>query len=289
MKQWGPRKSTLVRLIELLNENIMKVNQTLSRLRNNEIVVGVALQQYRSTEIPRLLAAVGFDYLFIDSEHGGFSLETVQDLIIASNQSGITPFVRVGEMLYSLVTRVLDVGAQGIIFPRVESASALAEAISWMKYPPYGTRGFGFMAPQLDYEQLSMPDIMEHLNAQTMVIVQFETALSIEKCDELLAVPGIDVAMVGPTDLSISLGVPGEFEHPKILEAIRVFVAACERHGVVPGIHCRNCEMALPWLKRGMRFLGCGSEHGMMLEKARDTMTEVRTAMSELTTTSGIV
>jgi len=263
----------------------MKVNETKSRLHNREIVIGVALQQYRSTEIPRLMAAVGFDYLFIDSEHGGFSLETVQDLVIASNQAGITPFVRVGEMLYSLVTRVLDVGAQGVIFPRVESASLLEEAISWMKYPPYGTRGFGFMAPQLGYERCSMPEVMEHLNEQTMVIVQFETALSIEKCDELLAVPGIDVAMVGPTDLSISLGVPGEFEHPKILQAIQVFVEACERHGVVPGIHCRNAQMATPWLRRGMRFLGCGSEHGMMLEKAMDAMSEVRTAMAEFTTT----
>lgn len=263
----------------------MKINLTKDRLQNNEIVTGVALQQYRSTEIPRLLAAVGFDYLFIDCEHGGFSLETVQDLIIASNNSGITPFVRVGEMLYSQVTRVLDLGAQGIIFPRVESAPLLEEAIGWMKYPPHGTRGFGFMAPQLDYEQCSMPEIMEHLNAQTMVIVQFETALSIEKCDELLAVPGIDVAMVGPTDLSISLGVPGEFDHPKILEAIKVFVAACERHQVVPGIHCRNWKMAMPWLQQGMRFLGCGSEHGMMLEKARDTIAEVRKALSELPST----
>ncbi len=263
----------------------MRINLTKSRLRNNEVVFGVALQQYRSTEIPRLLAAVGFDYLFIDSEHGGFSLETVQDLVVASNQSGITPFVRVGEMLYSHVTRVLDVGAQGIIFPRVECASRLREAISWMKYPPHGTRGFGFMAPQLDYKLYSMPQIMEQLNAQTMVIVQFETALSIERCDELLTVPGIDVAMVGPTDLSISLGVPGEFDHPKILEAINVFVAACERHRVVPGIHCRDYDMALPWLRRGMRFLGCGSEHGMMLARARDTMAEIRTAMAELTST----
>lgn len=209
-------------------------------------------------------------------------METIQDLVVASNQSGITPFVRVGEMLYSLVTRALDIGAQGVIFPRVESAALLEEAISWMKYPPHGTRGFGYMAPQLGYEQRSMPEIMDHLNAQTMIIVQFETELSIEKCDELLAVRGIDVAMLGPTDLSISLGVPGEFEHPKILKAIEVFVAACERHRVVPGIHCRDARMAVPWLQRGMRFLGCGSEHGMLLEKARDTMTEVRAAVSEL-------
>jgi 2-keto-3-deoxy-L-rhamnonate aldolase RhmA len=264
----------------------MRVNRTKARLARNEVVSGVALQQYRSSEIPRLLAAVGFDYLFVDGEHGGFGLETVQDIVVAANESGITPFVRVGELLYSLVTRVLDVGAQGVIFPRVESPALLEQAISWMKYPPYGTRGFGFMAPQLNYEQCSLPEIMEHLNAETMVIVQFETALSMENCDELLAVPGIDVAMVGPTDLSISLGVPGEFEHPKILDAVSRFVQACERHDVVPGIHCRNAAMALPWLQRGMRFLGCGSEHGMMLEKARETMEDVRAALKEARATT---
>ena len=102
----------------------MRENRTKARLRSGELVYGCALQQYRSPEIPRLLAAVGFDYLFIDTEHGAFNLETVQDLVSASNHAGITPFVRVGEMLYSLVTRALDIGAQGIIFPRVESPRA---------------------------------------------------------------------------------------------------------------------------------------------------------------------
>src|SRR3954451_12886052 len=104
----GTRENSPIWILIGVKRNNMKVNRTKLRLEANEIVIGCALQQYRSTEIPRMLAAVGFDYLFIDTEHGGFSLETVQDLVVASNQSGITPFVRVGEMLYSLVTRVLD-------------------------------------------------------------------------------------------------------------------------------------------------------------------------------------
>jgi len=115
-----------------------------------------------------------------------------------------------------------------------------------------------------------------------MIIVQFETETSLDKCHELLAVPGIDVAMVGPADLSISLGVPGEFTHPKLVGAVERFIVACQQHDVVPGIHCRTAELALPWIKRGMRFLGCGSEHGMMLEKARDSMSAIRQAAAEL-------
>lgn len=260
----------------------MKVNRTKALLDGGESVVGCALQQYRSPEIPRLLAAAGFDYLFVDGEHGGFDLETVQDLVCAANQSGVTSFVRVGELSYQTVTRVLDVGAQGVIFPRVEDPALLREAIGWTKYPPVGTRGFGFMAPQLNYEQVGMPEVIEHLNAQTMVVVQFETKLSIERRDELLQVPGVDVAMVGPADLSISLGVPGEFEHPALLAAVDAFVEACGQHKVVPGIHCRSVKLALPWVERGMRFLGCGSEHGMLFEKAREATAEMRAALAHL-------
>jgi len=258
----------------------MRINQTMERLRQGEAVFGCAVQQLRSAEIPRLLAAAGFDYLFVDTEHGGFNLETVQDLVSAANQSGITPLVRVGELLYSLVARSLDVGAQGIIFPRVEDPQRLLEAISWTKFPRAGTRGFGITAPQLDYQQRSLPEIIEHANAQTMVVVQFETVTALERSGELLAVPGIDVAMIGPTDLSISMGVPGEFEHPKLIAAVEEFIAACERCGVVPGIHCRTTALARKWPPRGMRLVGCGSEITFLLERAKEAVAEMRQSMA---------
>lgn len=260
----------------------MKINGTKAKLERGDVVFGCALQQYRSVEIPRLLAAAGFDYLFIDAEHGGFGLETVQDLVSAASQAGITPLVRVGELLYSLVTRALDVGAQGIILPRVENPALLQEAIGWTKFPPMGTRGFGVGPAQLDYKRRTMPEIIDHLNASTMIIVQFETLTSMERCDDILSIPGIDVAMVGPTDLSISLGVPGEFDHPLLVETIRRFVASCRRHDVTPGIHCRSARMALPWLQEGMRLIGCGSEQGMLLEKVAETIEEIHAARDAL-------
>ena len=214
----------------------MKSNKTKQQLAQGQTVYGCMMQQYRSTEIPKLFAAVGFDFIFIDTEHGGFDLETVQDLIRTSNLCGITPLVRVTELLYSLVARLLDVGAQGIILPRVEDPKVLEEAIGWMKFPPLGTRGFGIAAPLIDYEQQSFPKIIEHFNANTMAVVQFESQTAIDRSDELLSVPGIDVALVGPADLSISLGLPGEFEHPKVIETITKFMEVCRRYKVAPGI-----------------------------------------------------
>lgn len=256
----------------------MKINHTKLRLQRGEIVLGCSIQQYGSAEIPRLFAAAGFDFVFIDTEHGPFDLETVRDLIRACLDREITPVVRVGELQYSLVARALDAGALGIIFPRVESPELLAEAIRWTRFPPQGVRGFGLAAPQIEYEQRTFPEIIGHVNANTMVVVQFETRAAIERREELLAVPGIDVAMIGPADLSIALGVPGEFEHPKMLEAIFGLMEACKRRGVAPGIQVRMPAMARKWIERGMRFVGCGSEHGLLLAKATETVADLTAA-----------
>jgi len=262
----------------------MRTNFTLDKLRKGEVVLGCALQSYRSAEIPRVYGAAGFDYVFIDAEHSGFDLETVQDMIATSVQAGITPLVRVGEFLYSLVARFLDVGAQGIILPRAECSDVLDAAIHWTKFPPAGRRGFGVMAPQLDYEQRDFAEIIDHLNRNTMVVVQFETATAMERADELLAVNGIDVAMVGPSDLSISLGVPGQFDHPLLVDSVCRFMEICRRHNVIPGIHCRNPSQAGTWIERGMRFVGAGGEQGLLLEKSRQTVADLRAAVERSAT-----
>src|SRR3954452_22852156 len=130
----------------------MQANATREKLARGETVLGCGLQCYRSAEIPRTFAAAGFDYVFLDMEHGAYDLETVQDMIRASNDVGITPIVRVGELLYSLVARLLDSGAQGIILPRVEDPKILEEALSWMRFPPVGKRGYGVNTTMIGYE-----------------------------------------------------------------------------------------------------------------------------------------
>jgi 2-keto-3-deoxy-L-rhamnonate aldolase RhmA len=254
----------------------MQVNQTLKRLSAGEVAYGCAIQNYRSAEIPRVFAAAGFDYVFIDMEHGGFDFETVQDMIVSSLQAGITPIVRVGELLYSLVSRILDVGAQGIVLPRVEEARLLEEALSWMKYPPAGKRGYGILPPYIRYEKKSMPEIIEHMNLNVMTVVQFETVAALDRADELMSVKGLDVAMVGPADLSIALGVPGELDHPRMIDAIDRLIEAAGRHKVVPGIQTRTVEQGQFWASRGMRFVGAGGEHGMLLAKATEAVSALR-------------
>jgi 2-dehydro-3-deoxyglucarate aldolase/4-hydroxy-2-oxoheptanedioate aldolase len=256
----------------------MRINHTKAKLAEGKTVFGCGLQQYRSSEIPRLFAAAGFDYVFIDMEHGLFDLETVHDMIAASVSAGITPIVRVGELLYSLVARVLDAGAQGVIFPRVEEPRTLENALAWTRFPPAGQRGYGVMPQAIDYETQTFSAIVEHLNAQTMVVVQFETRTAMERADELLSVPGFDVAMVGPADLSVSLGVPGQFDSPLLVDTVVAFIEKCNRHGIVPGIQTRSVAHARLWAERGMRLVGAGGEQGLLLEAARAAVAELNKA-----------
>jgi len=256
----------------------MRVNQTRERLAKGETVFGCGLQVYRSAEIPRTFAAAGFDYVFIDMEHGAYDLETVQDMIKASLEAGITPIVRVAELLYSLAARLLDAGAQGIILPRVEDQKLLAEALSWLRFPPQGKRGFGVNASMIDYEAQGFKQIIEHQNRNTLAVVQFESIAAIEKADELLSLPGLDVIMVGPADLSINMGIPGDFDNPLLISTLDRLIEKCNRHGVVPGIQVRSTAMAKFWAERGMRFVGAGAEHGLLLEKSRETVAALRAA-----------
>jgi 2-keto-3-deoxy-L-rhamnonate aldolase RhmA len=248
----------------------MLTNTVKTSLAEGKVQFGTGFGQLRSPEIPRILKAAGFHWAFVDTEHGGFDLETVQDICRVSNLVGFCPIVRVADMQYSLVARALDCGAQGIIFPRVESPELLERAISWIKFPPDGIRGYGLGPTQTEFEPLSFTQIIEHLNANTLVVFQIETKRALEAREELLAVPGIDAVLIGPADLSISLGVPGEFQHPKMVEAMEAVRDSCDRRGIAPGTQTRTPDLARFWKERGMRFLGCSNETGMILDRAKE-------------------
>jgi 2-keto-3-deoxy-L-rhamnonate aldolase RhmA len=253
----------------------MKPNTVKQALAEGKVQLGCGFGQLRSQDVVRILRDAGFHWAFVDTEHGGFDLETIQDLCRISAFNGFCPVVRVGELQYSLVTRALDAGAQGIMFPRVESPEILEKAISWTKFPPLGVRGFGLTGLQVDHEKVGIPEIIEHRNANTMVVLQIETKRALEARNELLAVPGVDVVMVGPADLSISLGVPGDFQHAKMVEAMEQIRDSCVALGIAPGTQTRSIPQAKFWRERGMRFLGCSNETGMLYDRACEIVREL--------------
>jgi 2-keto-3-deoxy-L-rhamnonate aldolase RhmA len=163
----------------------------------------------------------------------------------------------------------------------VESVELLELAVSWTKFPPEGVRGCGLTPTHMEYEKATIPQIIEHVNRETLVVLQIETARAVEMRDELLSVKGIDAVMIGPVDLSISLGVPGEFQHPLMVEAMEKIRDSCVAHGVAPGTQTRMLSLAKFWRDRGMRFLGCSSETGMLFEKASEITGSLRSTAAQ--------
>lgn len=253
----------------------MRINPVKKALAEGRLQLGCGWSNLRSPNIARILAAAGFHWTYLDAEHGGFGLETLQDMCRECTAAGISPLVRVADLQYSLVARALDIGADGIVLPRVESPELLDRAVSWTKYPPVGIRGYGLTPMHLDHESASFTEVIAHMNANTMVVLQIETQRAVQAREELLSVPGIDAVMMGPADLSVSLGVPGDFQHPKMVEAMEAVRDACLRHGVAPGTQTRTPELARFWKERGMKFLGCGNESGMMFDRAKDLVRQL--------------
>jgi 2-dehydro-3-deoxyglucarate aldolase/4-hydroxy-2-oxoheptanedioate aldolase len=253
----------------------MKKNLVKQALAEGKLQLGTGFGQLPSPEVARILAAAGFNWAFIDTEHGCFDLQTVQTVSMAAVETGLCPIIRVADLQYSLVARALDCGGQGVIFPRVESPELLEKAVSWTKYPPVGVRGFGLVPSQISHVKATIPQVIEHMNANIMVVLQIETLRAVEARDELLSIRGIDAVMIGPADLSISLGVAGDFQHPKMVDAMEKIRDSCVAHGVAPGTQTRTPQLAKFWKERGMRFLGCSNETGMLFDRAVDLIAQL--------------
>ena len=176
----------------------------------------------------------GLDFVLIDMEHAPLSAQSAGELIAAARGSGITPLVRAREISRSAVLQPLDAGAMGLVVPCVETVEEVRELVQYAKYTPLGNRGF---CPTRDGgwgyapHAASIPDYMETCNRETLLLPQCETAGCLEHIEEITAMDGVDGIFVGPFDLSIALGRPGEFDAPEVHEAILRVQAACRRHG----------------------------------------------------------
>lgn len=243
---------------------IIPSNRMRSLLRAGKSVAGTMLVEFRQPSVMQILKNAGYDFATIDMEHGVFDYESVADLSRFGRHIGITPLVRVPDKQYPYIARALDVGAQGVMAPRLRSAEDVLEVVNIIKYPPLGARGCSFGRGHTDFQSGPLPENMREANAETLLIVQVETRGAIDEIDEIAAIAGVDVLLIGPTDLSIDLGVAGQLDAPPLIEAIHQTLAACEKHGVAPGIQITNLEWLIHWAEQGMRVLSSFSEVALL-------------------------
>ncbi|MFA5026442.1 MAG: aldolase/citrate lyase family protein [Candidatus Methylomirabilota bacterium] len=251
-------------------------NPLKTKLKRGETVWGTFVYEYGSAAVPRIMQAAGWDYILIDTEHAGFGIETVSSLLAVSSTVGLPALVRVPETQRSFLSRPLDAGALGLMIPRVESREQAELIVRYAKYPPVGDRGAILGNAHTDYRMVDGKAFMRQANAETLLIMQIETREGLEHLDEILSVPGLDVALIGPFDLSTSLGVPGEVNHPRMTAAIDRFVKSCARHGVTAGNFVTTVADGKAWQRRGMRFLIYSADFFMLIERSREVLAELR-------------
>lgn len=254
-----------------MRRNILK-----QRLKNGETVIGTMVQEMRVPAIAQILKVVGFDFFMIDMEHGSYGLETAADIIRVGRLLDMCPLVRVHGADYNLITGPLDHGAMGIMLPRVENRSHIELLIEAMKYPPVGKRGCSSDSPFAEYVFDPLKEFLQTNNEDTLVITQIERAVAIERLDELLSVPGVDVALIGPEDLSVSLGFPGDTTHPTVVGAIEHVIETATRHGVAAGIHMGSVEALRHWMDKGMRMIMYSSDLGFLMESSAAGLAQLR-------------
>jgi 2-keto-3-deoxy-L-rhamnonate aldolase RhmA len=243
------------------------------RLKDGETLLGTWVT-IGHTDVPDIMEALGFDWIVLDSEHAPLGPEALSSMIQAVDDTRVCPMVRVGAIDQYLVKSSLDMGAHGIVFPLVNSAEQARAAVSYTKYPPDGVRG---VAPRkaADYG-LSFEDYVKSANEMTVVVAQVETAEAVSRIDEILSTSGIDVAFVGPTDLTYSMGLLGDRSNTRVLEAMRSVVRACGRHDRVPGVLAATPGEARRDVELGFRFVGLGSDTRFMISGAREFIASVR-------------
>ncbi len=248
----------------------------LRRILSERVGVGTMVVELRQPAVMTFLANAGFDFAIIDNEHGPFPIDAIAELCRAARHVGITPIVRPPELSYAHITQPLDAGAQGIMLPRVRSAEDVETCLSYMKYPPEGRRGAVLARGHTGFRGGPLVETLAQGNRESFLIVQVETREAIDRLDPILSVPGVDAALIGPTDLSLSLGVGGQLEHPRLTDAIDATIQACVRHGVIPAIHHNDPDQAVRWTEQGMRLVSVGSEVGHLTAAGAAAVRAVR-------------
>jgi len=240
-------------------------NPARERLSKGEVAIGVGLRQARTVDIAPIMRQAGFDWLFVDLEHGSMDLDTATQISVAALGAGISSLVRVPRGRYDLATRVLDGGAWGIVMPHVDTAEEAREIVDRLRYPPAGHRSVYGAMPQLGFGSMPMAEAGAAINANMLIVVMLESPTAIANADAIAAVPGVDALLIGSSDLTMEMGLPGQFYHPDVVKAFETMIAACRKHKKWPGIGGNYTEEGFrKYIGMGVRLVLAGSDLSFM-------------------------
>ena len=246
-----------------------------SRMQSGQRLLGTMVTTFTGTDLPKILAGCGFDFIVIDCEHGSFTTRETADMIATARAIGLPAMVRIPELRREHVLKVMEMGAAGILLPNTETAEQARTLVDWAKYAPMGHRGVSLSRPHTDFAKVDGRSYMDRANAEGVVMVQIESRQGVEHIEEIMAVEGVDMALIGPNDMSQDFGLLGRFDHPELEAAFARVVSAARAQNKQAGAHFGSAAPLKPWLERGMTVNMWNSDLGLLQAGAKG-MTELR-------------
>lgn len=245
------------------------------RLIDKELTIGSWIT-FSDPAVAEIMSKLGFEWLVVDMEHSGLSFNQAQEIIRVIDLCNVTPLVRVMENNPELIKRFMDMGAHGVIVPLVNSRSDAEKAVNAVKYPPVGTRGVGLSRAQ--YYSLDLESYRKWNQDKSIVIVQIEHIKGVENLESIMGVNGIDGFIIGLYDLSGSLGLPGEFDHPKVKETLEEIYQKSRKFDYLMGQHVvpPNPQLVLDKIQEGIKFIGFGTDFLFFREHTKSCLEKVR-------------
>jgi 2-keto-3-deoxy-L-rhamnonate aldolase RhmA len=245
-------------------------NVTKRKLQAGQLALGFGVQHLRTGATAMIAAAADHDWLFIDMEHGAISLHDATQLCLAALPTGITPLVRVAADALHEGTRALDNGALGVVVPHVDTAAQAARIASAFRYPPRGDRSWGGPPAAFGFRPPGNAEAQALLNDAILVVAMIESPEAVANANAIAAVDGIDVLLIGTSDLTATMGISGELGHPRVQQAYAEVAEACRAHGKTLGMGgVYDREVATAYIKAGARFVITGSDHTYLLAGAK--------------------
>jgi len=244
-----------------------------AKIVRGEVVTGPFMKSTDPAFV-EIAGYAGFDFVILDREHGPGTISEMQNLLRAAQVAGVLPIIRVPDSREISIDKALDVGAMGIQVPSVESAAQAREIVRAAKYAPAGSRGVCRFVRASNYSSIERSAYFRQAN-RTLVIVQVEGLKGIENLRDILAVEGVDIVFIGPYDLSQSMGVAGQIDHPSVQEKMREVIAAAAQRKVVVGTFVDTVENALKWKKTGVQYLSYSVDAGIFYEACRSIVSAV--------------
>jgi 2-keto-3-deoxy-L-rhamnonate aldolase RhmA len=250
---------------------------TKNKIKSGGNALGLIINEFTTPQLGALLAAGQLDFALIDMEHGVFTFETVAAMIAGMRGTQIDPFVRLPALRQEYCTRALDAGAKGILVPGVESATEVREAIRYCKYAPQGERGVSLRRPHTSFDPPGRVEYTQWANANTIVMVQIETAIGVEKAAEIMTVEGLDLVFIGPADLSHSLSCCSEIEGQSgVHAATRHILALGKKVGCPVGIHMADPVEAISLIAQGIQFITIGSDVSVFIAACQGLVKQIK-------------